>query len=211
MPKCVIVILGPGASGKSTLTRTLCGEGGTEGVAEFLIEGKTEKAKYALFPNGAAIAGNIKNGSDSISNMEARALLINQLLDRSDVEFVITDGVRSSKKWDVDWVQANPRDIAAVYVYLDITEEENLRRLMARRESNGKTDFGDKTYQNMLAFRQRAAGVWKAANETYKRSPVKFIRLTEGSTPKDWARQVKWDIRAMFEAMGLVGDGVAVR
>lgn len=196
--KCLIVILGAGASGKSTLTRTMCGEGGKEDMLVYNIKGKGEKAKYAVFPNGSAIAGNIKNGSDSISNMEARASLIQDLLKMTNVQFVITDGVRSSKKWDVDWVQEN-LNCAVLYVYMDISLDANLARLVKRRESNGKTAMDPKTYENMLAFRERAASVWQAANTFYKKQPVKFFRVYEEWTPAETSRQVKLMLLQMFE------------
>lgn len=200
--KALIVILGAGASGKSTLTRTLCGPDGKEDMVFYNIEGKAEKAKFALFPNGSAIAGNIKNGSDAIGNMEARALLIKDLLGNPSVQFVVTDGVRSSRKWDVDWVLAE-LNCAVIYVYLDITMEENLRRLVQRREAAGKTEMTPKTYQNMLAFRERAAGVWKGAQEATKHAnptrPIKLIRLSEGQTPGEWSREVKRTILRMFD------------
>jgi hypothetical protein len=197
--KCLITILGAGASGKSTLTRALCGSGGKEEVVFYNVEGKAEKAKFVLFPNGAAIAGNLQSTSDSVSSMEARSLLIQDLLKRPDVQFVVTDGVRSSKKWDVDWVQEK-LDCAVVYVYLDIPLEENLRRLVARRAAKGKTEMNPKTYENMLAFRERAAFVWKSAIDTYKRQPVKFIKLIEGQTVQDWTREVKRTISQMFDS-----------
>jgi|SRR5271157_4728333 len=197
--KVLIIILGAGASGKSTLTRALCGDGGKEDLVFYNIEGKAEKAKFTVFPNGSAIAGNIQSTSDSISNMEARSLLIKDLLKAQQVQFVITDGVRSSKKWDVDWVQ-NELDCAVMYVYLDLTLEENLRRLVARRAAKGKTEMNPKTYDNMMAFRERAFSVWKAATDTYRRQPVKFLKLAEGQTVQDWKREVKREIGQMFEA-----------
>ncbi len=197
--KALIIILGAGASGKSTLTRALCGDGGKEDMVFYNIEGKAEKAKFVVFPNGSAIAGNLQSTSDSISNMEARSMLIKDLLGNSDIQFVITDAVRSSKRWDVDWVQEK-LDCAVMYVYLDITLEENLRRLVARREAKGKTEMNPKTYQNMLAFRERAFSVWKAATDTYRRIPVKFIRLSEGQTSTEWKREVKRAVAQMFEA-----------
>lgn len=196
--KCLIIILGAGASGKSTLTRSLCGSNGIEDMVVYCINGKGAKTKFSIFPNGSAIAGNIKNGSDSISSMEARALLIQDLLKRTDVQFVITDGVRSSKKWDVDWVQ-DKLDCAVVYVYLDITLEENLRRLVGRRVAAGKEAMSPKTYNNMLAFRARAGSVWEASRD-YTKDPVRHIRLSEGQTPGEWSREVKAVIRQLFEA-----------
>lgn len=200
--KALIVILGAGASGKSTLTRALCGADGHEDMVFYNINGKAEKAKFATFPNGSAIAGNIKNGSDAISSMEARAELIKGLLNAQEVQFVITDGVRSSKKWDVDFAQT--LNCAVVYVYLDITLEENLKRLVQRRTAAGKTEMTPKTYDNMLAFRDRAYSVWKAAEESLpstktRKYPVKLVRLNEGMSAGDWAKEVKLVILRMFE------------
>lgn len=154
--KTILVILGPGASGKSTLTRVLCGAAAKEYVHPVLRE------KYAV-GNGFAVPGTLKNGSDSISVMATRAALVLQLLARPDVGYVILDGVRSSYRWDVAWVRTQP--VAALYVYFDISLEENQRRLLARRRANGKQEatLPPKTYQNMLAFRARAKSVFTAA------------------------------------------------
>ena len=190
MEKFLVIILGAGAVGKSTLTRELCGPDGKEYLVEFDVNGEKEKAKYSLFPSGFSIAGNIKNGSDSVSNMEARSLLVDMLFKRDDVQVVIVDGVRSSKKWDIDWVQNHFQgQIKVIYAYFDLSEEENLRRLNQRRSDNGKEGLSDKTYQNMLAFRARAKGVWEATRE-YKFYCTKVV-IEETDTPSEAAEGIK--------------------
>jgi len=198
--RTLIILLGSSASGKSTLTRTLCGEGGIEALESFEINGVEEKTKYVIFPNGSAIVGNAKNGSDSISNMEARAALIKWLLEYPGVDFVITDAVRSSKKWDVDWVQNTfGESIAVVYVYMFISLEENLRRLKTRRASNGKTiELSEKTLANVTAFRDRAKKVWEAAQKDYDQGPVSFVCLDGTLSPRASVDQVRAACRLLL-------------
>jgi len=75
--KTLVVILGACGAGKSTLTRALCGVGGTEHTAEIeCYDRRTqtyvrERAKFVPGNSGIAIAGNWKNTSDAISRPEA--------------------------------------------------------------------------------------------------------------------------------------------
>src|ERR1700690_4248265 len=111
MKRCILVILGPGASGKSTLTRTLCGPIARE------FEHAELQETYVLAPReGFAVPGTLKNGSDSIGVVATRAAMVEELLKRSDVRCVVLDWVRSSRRWDVDWVQA--QGVSAVYASL---------------------------------------------------------------------------------------------
>lgn len=196
--KTLLMILGAGASGKSTLTRAVCGEGGEEFQASFqVVDRKTtetvsDTAKYTLFKERkAAIAGNLKNGSDAISRMEVLSQCVDHCFNHADI--VIVDGVRSSQKF-VDWIQEHPLKPAAIFAYFDITLEENLRRLQARRIANGKeSDLSEKTHNNVLEFRKRAERVWRYARENYSRTPNTFITFND-KTSTDQAARAVWGV-----------------
>lgn len=207
MRKVLVLILGAGASGKSTLTRNICGDDGEELVTfiscydkkeEAVVE---EKVKYALFPNGVAIAGNVKNGSDSISRMEALSQVVNLLFTQRSI--VIVDGVRSSQKF-VDWLQEHPMPgLGLVFVYFDISLEVNLARLRKRRAENGKEEeLPEKTYNNVLSFRSRAERVWKHARSIYARRPNAFVRIKDSTKPEQAAK-------AVWRAIHGVQQGIA--
>jgi hypothetical protein len=145
---------------------------------------KPEKVKYTLSGNGIALAGNLKNGSDSIKSMDALAQVIELCWKERDT--VIVDPVLCSKKF-VDWLRNRPEPLAALFIYLDISLEENIRRLLARRRANALKNgelpaeeaLPEKTYENMLAFRDRAKGVWEHACSTYDRLPKQFLVIPE--------------------------------
>jgi hypothetical protein len=162
--KILIHILGPGASGKSTLSHNFLEERSIAEVStivqaldQHLGVTKAEKVKYTLSENGIALAGNWKNGSDSIKSMDALSQVIE--LCWKERETVIVDPVRCSKKF-VDWMRNYPEPLAALFIYLDISLEENIRRLLARRRDNvlkkgkqpSEKTLPEKTYENMLAF-----------------------------------------------------------
>lgn len=145
---------------------------------------------YVLAPReGFAVPGTLKNGSDSVGVMATRAALAQHLLALPNVRCVVLDGVRSSRRWDVDWVQV--QGTAAVYAYLNISEKENVRRLLERRKANGHVEkqLPEKTYRNMLNFRRRAAGVFAAARQFFPSAT--FVELTEADDPATAARKVR--------------------
>lgn len=186
--KTILVILGAGATGKSTLTRAICGPLGVE--TQDVIDG--EKLKYATFADTrCAIAGNIKNGSDSVSSMEVRSKLIEKLLATDGVDTVVCDGVRCSRKWDVDWMLSCRLAERVVWAYFDLSREENVRRLRERRVANGKGDeISEKTLDNVDSFRRRASGVWEYASRcTLPR--VSSVRLDGSYDPATAARYVR--------------------
>lgn len=203
--KYLIHILGPGASGKSTLSRGLLDHGiqvapdGSTGITETMttvpctVKGiaGTEKVKYCISEqNNISLAGNWKNGSDSIKSIDALPEVLN--LCWAKTETVIVDPVRSSKKF-VDWLEAYPDPLTVLFVFMDISLEENMNRLLRRRRENAqkKGDFTpetvlpEKTYENMLAFRDRASTVWKYACSGYKRFPRLHLVVPERLTPKE--------------------------
>ncbi len=190
--KTLIHILGPGASGKSTLSRNLLEDRSVVEVSTTIQAldqhsgvTKAEKVKYTLSGNGIALAGNLKNGSDSIKSMDALSQVIELCWKERDT--VIVDPVRCSKKF-VDWVRNRPEPLVALFIYLDISLEENIRRLLARRRDNAlkkgelpptEEVLPEKTYENMLAFRDRAKGVWEHASSTYDRLPKQCLVISE--------------------------------
>jgi adenylate kinase family enzyme len=189
--KTLIHILGPGASGKSTLSRNLLEDRSVVEVSTAIQAfdqhsgvTKLEKVKYTLSGNGIALAGNLKNGSDSIKSMDALSQVIELCWKERDT--VIVDPVRCSKKF-VDWMRKRPESLAAMFIDLDISLEENIRRLLARRRDNAlkkgdlraEAALPEKTYENMLAFRDRAKGVWAHACSTYDRLPKQFLVIPE--------------------------------
>ena len=189
--KTLIHILGPGASGKSTLSRNLLEDRSVVEVSTTIQAldqhsgvTKAEKVKYTLSGNGIALAGNLKNGSDSIKSMDALSQVIELCWKERDM--VIVDPVRCSKKF-VDWVRNRPEPLVALFIYLDISLEENIHRLLARRRDNAlkkgelptEEVLPEKTYENMLAFRDRAKGVWEHASSTYDRLPKQCLVISE--------------------------------
>lgn len=203
--KTLLTIIGPGASGKSTLTRTLCT--GTTDAVEAIVSAPFEpgelhtptgKGKFVVFPaTGFAIAGNLKNGSDSISAMETLAATIKHLLDEDGINVVITDGVRCSAKWNVEWAHALAKergDLQLVYAYTGVlSEAENTARLLARRHANGDaSELTADTIANVRAFRKRAAGVWRAARGRSSGGVVvRLVAVDPALGPADAARQVR--------------------
>lgn len=201
--KALIHILGPGASGKSTLSRNILEDHSilevsatVQALDQHLGMTKPEKVKYTLSGNGIALAGNLKNGSDSIKSMDALSQVIELCWKERDT--VIVDPVRCSKKF-VDWMRNRPEPLAALFIYLDISLEENIRRLLARRQANvhkkGEVPteevLPEKTYENMLAFRDRSKGVWTHACNTYDRSPKEFLVIPERLSAAESAASVR--------------------
>lgn len=231
--KTLVTILGPGASGKTTLGLAIGGKNPVEhplaitwhktpahppkctvfpsGVAlvgnivrgEDAIEEPDLRAKITctLFDNGASLIGNLKTGEDFSKDNAAviRAAATESLLALKKVKVIIRNGVMVSKLWNVDWLSQLPFRFAALFVYLDISLEENERRLLQRRKANGMTEkkLPEKTYQNMLSFRGRAKGVFMAAQEYYAKEPVDFLIIPETDNPDRAAKKVWAAIRRL--------------
>ena len=221
--KTLIHILGPGASGKSTLSRALLHYGvktewdGSTGMAEILtvvpatvhgVAGE-EKVKYVVSQqNGIALAGNYKNGTDSIKSIDALPHVLE--LCWAKVPTVIVDPVRSSMKF-VDWMTAYPEPLAALFVYIDLSEETNIKRLLGRRFENNmrrskghavpETELPNKTYENMLAFQDRARGVWTYSWDNYKRTPSLHLSVSETASPAQAAELVHKGIDFLKQAV----------
>jgi hypothetical protein len=187
------MIIGAGATGKSTLSRTLAGKDAQEYRVELNVTEKgirkRVKAPYVLGAN-IVIAGNLKNTSDAIGAMDALHQTIDHCWKHRDV--VITDGFRCTNKL-VRWVEEHPLKPAALFVYIELSLNNNLTRLRSRRAGNGKieTKLPTKTFLNVLSFRERALGVWNYAQDHYKRQPACHLEIPEGLDPEESAKLVR--------------------
>lgn len=186
-------IIGAGATGKSTLTRGLLGEGAVDGNAS--ISEAVPRAKYGASRDLCRyVVGNLKNGTDSVSEMVTAAAIANWLLGLHRTSLVIVDGVRSSAKWCVDWAHSPEcRATHLAYAYLDLSLDETLERLRARRRGNGESDeLSEKTVANVRAFQRRAHGVWRKVVQRadHPGKPTALLVLREG-TAADWLERAE--------------------
>jgi adenylate kinase family enzyme len=193
MSKTLIMILGAGATGKTTLSRALAGKDAQEQRVDLtVIEKGVRKKVNAPFVLGCrvAVAGNLKNTSDAIGAMDALYQTIDHCWKHRDV--VIVDGFRCTNNW-VRWVEEHPLKPAALFVYIELSLNENLARLRGRRAGNGKVEdkLPIKTFLNVLAFRKRAFSVWNYAQENYKRQPVCYLEIPEGMGSEESAKSVE--------------------
>jgi adenylate kinase family enzyme len=204
--RTLVLVLGACAAGKSTLTRTICGEGGIEHTAEFDCYDRRsqsyvrEHAKYVIGNSPIAIAGNWKNTSDAISKPEALRKLVGLCFELAPT--VIVDSFRPSNRF-VDWMQQHPSPaLQAVFVYFDIALETNLARLLGRRRANGKveTQLPEKTYNTLLQTRAGAKKVWEYAQENYLREPKAFVRIPDQFTPEQSADLVRQETGRLWNA-----------
>lgn len=147
------------------------------------------KVGWTTFANGTSVCGlNGKDGhpgtgADSNGNLEAINYAIDQCLEVSD--FVIFDGVMSSQKL-VNHLQNHPyANLAVIWVYLNVSPETVLARLLSRREGNGEAETSEKTKQGVLNFRARATSMWEFVTQNFTREPFSFVEIPEGPTPEE--------------------------
>lgn len=224
--KTLVHILGPGASGKSTLSRAILQWASHPTENQYIGELKdtvpctvrgvpgTEAVIYCWSSNGTALAGNAKNGTDSIKAIDALPPTLELCWQKASV--AIVDPVRSSMKF-VDWMAAYPEPLAALFVYLELTVDENVSRLLKRRNENAmkKGDIAhaaqavlsEKTYENMMAFRSRAEGVWHHACKNYNRSPKLCLSLPGRLSPTEAASAVHGALDYLRNGGGVVKEG----
>jgi len=194
MQKSLVMIIGAGSVGKSTLTRAICGEGGEAHAVVLRCEEHksnrkvSETVTYTLFPSGLAIAGNLRNGSDSISLMDGLRQTVELCWRSRDV--VIVDTVRATHKF-VRWIHDHPLRPATLFVFLNPSLDMNLARLRERRRQRGiaEMELPPRTFWNVLTFRARARSVWKYARTHYRRQPVRFLEIVDG-TPEQAAKRI---------------------
>ena len=159
------------------------------------------KVGWTTFANGTAVCGlNGKDGhpgtgADSNGNIDAINYAIDKCLEASD--FVIFDGVMSSKRLVAHLASHPHPNLAVIWVYLKVSPETVLRRLLARREGNGAADTSGKTKMGVLNFRRRAEKIWKFINENYTREPYTLIEIPEGPSPADIHEQLQPTIHSM--------------
>jgi adenylate kinase family enzyme len=195
--KTIIMIIGAGATGKTTLSRSLAGENVAQHHVDLSITQKGErkrfKAPYVL-GSDIAIAGNLKNTSDAIGAMDALHQTINHCL--KERETVIMDGFRCTQKL-VRWIEDHPLKPAALFVFIELSLNMNLVRLRGRRAGNGAVEnkLPPKTFLNVLRFRERSQGVWSYARRYYTRQPVQFLQLPEGNAPDENAAHIREKLR----------------
>jgi hypothetical protein len=193
MSKVLTMILGAGATGKTTLSRALAGRDAQEYRVDLAVTEKGVRKKVRapyVLGSTVAIAGNLKNTSDAIGAMDA----LHQIIDHcwKHREVVIVDGFRCTNKL-VRWVEEHPLRPAALFVYIELSLNEKLVRLRGRRAVNGKIEakLPTKTFLNVLTFRERALGVWSYAQEHYRRQLVRYLEIPEEMEPEDSARLVE--------------------
>jgi hypothetical protein len=202
MTKVLVMVLGAGATGKTTLSRALAGRAASEHKIELTVTEKGVRKKvqapYVLGTN-LAIAGNLKNTSDAIGAMDALHQTIEHCWKQRDV--VVTDGFRCTNKL-VQWVEEHPSHPAALFVYIELSLNNNLVRLRSRRAGNGKIEakLPSKTFLNVLTFRERALGVWNYAQDHYKRRPARYLEIPEGLKPGDSASLVEGELSSLQES-----------
>ncbi len=198
------MIIGAGATGKTTLSRALAGENAVQHHVDLSIMQKGErkrfKAPYVL-GSDIAIAGNLKNTSDAIGAMDALHQTINHCLKERNT--VIMDGFRCTQKL-VRWIEDHPLKPAALFVFIELSLNTNLVRLRGRRAGNGAVEnkLPPKTFLNVLRFRERSQGVWSYARRYYTRQPVQFLRLPEGNTPEENAALIREKLRELSVKIG---------
>jgi adenylate kinase family enzyme len=202
--KTIVMIIGAGATGKTTLSCALAGEAAVQQHVDLNITQKGERNRFnAPYVLGAeiAIAGNLKNTSDAIGAMDALHQTIDHCLKERDT--VIMDGFRCTQKL-VRWIEDHPLKPAALFVFIELSLNSNLVRLRGRRVGNGRVEhkLPPRTFLNVLRFRDRSQGVWSYARRYYTRQPVRFLELPEGNAPDQNAALVREKLREFSIKIG---------
>lgn len=147
------------------------------------------KVGWTTFGNGTSVCGlNGKDGhpgtgADSNGNLDAINFAIDRCLEASD--FVIFDGVMSSQKLVAHLANHKYPNLAVIWVYLNVSPETVLARLLARREGNDEAETSEKTKQGVLNFRARAVSMWEYVSQNYQREPWSLVEIPEGPTPAE--------------------------
>jgi hypothetical protein len=159
------------------------------------------KVGWTTFANGTSVCGlNGKDGhpgtgADSNGNVDAINYAIDKCLEVSD--FVIFDGVMSSRRLVTHLATHPYPNLSVIWVYLNVSPETVLKRLLARREGNGAVHTSEKTKRGVLNFRHRAEKLWNFINANYTRKPYTLIEVPEGPSPAEIYEQLRPAIRNM--------------
>lgn len=190
--KTIVNILGATASGKSSLGRELM-KGGVDHKVDINV-GKL--VTYGLAPSGFAIVGNCNSGTDLISSREFEKRIIEFLYKRADVKCIIMNVVACSRDHNVDFL--NKFNTRVVHVFFNLTSDEFVKRLRARRAARGKSDTDDasrggtfeKSVANQKDFIRRAAGVAAYARQALVAGRDTFIELKDKDSVKTATKKV---------------------
>lgn len=159
------------------------------------------RVSWTTFANGSALCGlNGKDGhpgtgADSNGNIDAINYAIDKCLEVSDL--VIFDGVMSSQRMVAHLATHPYPNLAVIWVYLNVSPETVLKRLLARREGNGEAETSEKTKRGVLNFRRRAERMWNFIKENYTREPHTLIEILEGPDPAAIYEQLQPIISSM--------------
>lgn len=162
MRKPLVCIMGACAAGKSTLGAYLLGPEAVEYKRTFVVSALNraqepqppapEVVKYCLNPKtGVAVCGDLKGGSDCINSRAALIAVRDWLLTLPAVKVVLVNSVRFSQQADIYDVVGR-KDIRPVYLWFNLSEQENRKRLLSRRKGTALTPLQE---QNFQRFRHR--------------------------------------------------------
>jgi energy-coupling factor transporter ATP-binding protein EcfA2 len=199
--KTVVIIVGASGAGKTTLRRAISGCSGEERKAILLCwDHKSEvqvmeTASYTLFQNDLALAGNSKNGSDSVNHMDALRQVVDLCWQSRDV--VIVDTLRMTSRF-VRWLCNHPLSPAALFVFVNPPLDRNLAHLRLRRAARGiiETELPPRIFWNVFRWRERARSVWNYAHLNCRQQPVRFVEIT-GGTPGQLAAAVRKELELL--------------
>jgi len=153
--KTIIMIIGAGATGKTTLSCALAGENAVQHQVDLSITQKGErkrfKTPYYSRLRIIAIARESQEHIRRIGAMDALHQTIDLCLKERDT--VITDGFRcTAEARTLD--RGSPAETAAVFVFIELSLNTNLALLRRRRAGNGavEAEAPPKTFLNVLRF-----------------------------------------------------------
>lgn len=199
-PRVALIYAGGGAAGKTTATRTYAEGPPMEYRAMLPCWHATgirpAPVVWTLYEN-CGLTGNAHSGTDANTGPGRIAEAFKQVLKYRRV--AIVDGMMSSPRWVEmcnDWAAKHPDPLRVVLVHWDLTEEEQLLRLAARR-GESVADMPELTITNNQATHHRAR---KCVEHFYADCGVPLRKLTVSADhgPDDIAAMMR---RAVAEAL----------